>query len=72
MSAPLASPRLCCNCHERPRHVTRTGHERGYCKVCEREFTPRRTVRLAELTPDQRRLVLALIEANKAQGADQK
>lgn len=56
----------CASCGERQRRVTKSGRIRAYCSECERSFTPRRAVKLAELTPDQRRLVLALIDANKA------
>jgi len=56
----------CASCGERTRRVTRSGNVRAYCADCERAFTPRRVVKLADLTPDQRRLVLALIDANKA------
>ena len=55
----------CASCGERPRRVTRSGNVRAYCADCERGFTPRRVVKLAELTPDLRRVVVALGEANK-------
>ena len=57
-------PGPCPSCRVRPRAITRSGATRTYCREC--ELPPRRTVKLAELTPDQRRLVLALIDANKA------
>jgi hypothetical protein len=59
-------PGPCPQCGIRPRAVTASGNTRTYCRVC--EAPPRRVVKLSELTHDQRHLVMALVEANKAAG----
>ena len=66
---------LCPRCRKRPRYATANQTD-TYCKPCRREYMAERSadraagipgvVRLSECTPDQRRLITAILNAKKA------
>ncbi len=66
---------LCPRCRKRPRYRTPNQTD-AYCKLCRREYTAERAadraagiprvVRLGQCTPEQRRLIVAILDAKKA------